>query len=163
MTASRDATTYTKVVHGIVKELLRKYPSNGFLKDDLVSAGYLGAVKACASQGIDLTEDYVATSVRNEMYQCLRLESTISVPPWKQNSVRIERENVDLDMITTEHQFDSIEDALDNADFLKTDEDRDIARLMVEGYTLYEISDNLGIPLRTLDRRLVAIRSRGHE
>jgi RNA polymerase sigma factor (sigma-70 family) len=165
-TAARDAMIEGNMALVAVKAdaLIRQMPSVAYLRDDLVSAGYVGLVKAInklpsGRVRMEALNSWIGRCVAHEMLQLLPYERTIHVPrvsshaarnpdtvPWNARPIQTPAvANVFPETLQTHSPLAAMELRDTFRACCQSDAERECLRLREEGYTLEEIGDRLGI------------------
>jgi DNA-directed RNA polymerase specialized sigma24 family protein len=164
--AARDAMIEGNMALVVVKAdaLIRRMPTVAYLRDDLVSAGHVGLVKAVDKavkgriRSMKALNAYIGRCVTREMLELLPRERSIHVP---RKSCDAARKNdhpiqapVVLNMVPEWLQAHSqlavvaLRDTLDAC--CKSPTERECLRLREAGHTFQEIADALAMPLTTV-------------
>ncbi len=173
---ARDAMIEGNMALVVVKAdaLIRQMPSVVHLRDDLVSAGYVGLVKAVGKVVAGKVKTpkalnaYVGRCATREMLKLLPRERGIHVP-WESN--RAARKNdhpiqapVVINVIPEAFQAHSqlaVVDLRDTVDACcKSHTERECLRLREAGHTFQEIADALSMPLATVHDLFRVLRDR---
>jgi RNA polymerase sigma factor (sigma-70 family) len=164
--AARDAMIEGNMALVVVKAdaLIRQMPSVAYLRDDLVSAGCIGLVKAINKLPsgrirMEALNSWIGRCVTREMLQLLPHERTIHVPwvsshaarnpetvPWNVQPIQAP---VVVNVFPETLHMHSPLAAIDLRDIFsaccQSHAERECLRLRVEGYTFKEIGARLGI------------------
>jgi DNA-directed RNA polymerase specialized sigma24 family protein len=167
--AAGDATARTAMIEGNMglvwvkaDALIRTLPSIAYLRDDLISAGYVGLVRAINRVSSGRVRQYalnawIGRCVTREMRRMLPHELSIHVP-WESSRLARRNDQPIVTPIVTNalpetlpgHSALGVVDLRDIiAKCCQNAEERECLRLREEGYTHQEIADRLGLPLTT--------------
>ncbi len=177
-TAARDAMIEDNMALVVVKAdaLIRRMPSGAYLRDDLVSAGYVGLVKAVNKVAAGKIKTpkalntYMGRSVTREMLKLLPRERGIHVP-WESNrAARNSGHPIQAPVVRNVvpvwlpgHSPLSVVDLRDTVDACcKSPAERECLRLREAGHTFQEIADALSVPLTTIYDLFRVLRDRVH-
>jgi RNA polymerase sigma factor (sigma-70 family) len=180
--AARTALIDENMVLVVLKadSLIKQVPSISYLRDDLISAGYIGLVIAVNkvaqgrmtnARGLNC---YLGRCVRREMLELLPHERPIHVPKrssavarnpasvsWNVQPIEIP---VVVNTLPDGLQTDSPTAAVELRDIFavccKSDRERECLRLREEGYTFVEIGEHLGIGKSLAQRIFTRLRAR---
>ena len=146
------------LVYATARRTLQRSPCFGYLKDDLVSAGYLGLTEGLRQ--LQKTEDkgkanevYLTKVIHNLIVEAIRDEQTINAPPGE-----FTREYVDVDTLLDGVEDTRLYDKLWTS--LRTDRERQLIKLRCQGFNRSKISKKLRISIRTLDFTMRKIKGR---
>ena len=160
--------------------LIKRLPLLHYLRDDLISAGYVGLVSGVneiaqgrLKDGRTVTK-YLGESALHAMLLLLPHEKTIYVSwyssyvarnpasvPWDPRPIDPPAvANIIPESIEAPQSYAVVELRDTLAACCKSDLDRDLLRLREEGYTLIEIAAQLHVPKTTLQEALAHLRAR---
>ena len=160
-----------------VDAFLAQAPGFAYLRDDLISAGRLGLVKAVNKLPtgrirMHALNKWIGRCVTREFVEMLATENVIRVPG-RTSRRRCEHGGdyipnpVVLHNIPETLETDGTQGTVDLEDVFaaccRSDEDRVCLRLRREGYTLREIAPRLKLPLRTTYRLFRQLQARIRE
>lgn len=171
--AAREAMILNNLGLVVVKadSLIRQVPGAAYLRDDLVSAGNVGLVKAVQkiTQKVHrgAVNHWLGRFIEREMRTVLPSERTIRVPPPSKlllvNSRPSEPPsvfNVIPETLEACSDFRLVELRDVMAACCRSDAERECLRLHEEGYTFKEIGEYLGVSLPTANRMFHKLKAR---
>ncbi len=146
-----------------VEDFIDSLPQYAFLRDDLVSAGFVGLVKAVKrmaekGRGVKAPVEYICVVVANEIGALARQEGTIRIPPTAQKDAAaagkpIKPMKAANELLPGLHA-DNIESAVDMFDLISscccTETERKYVEMRQAGYTLQEIADEVHTSLSAI-------------
>jgi RNA polymerase sigma factor (sigma-70 family) len=175
--AARDAMIVNNLglVVAVVNGFIGKVPGAAYLRDDLVSAGHIGLVKAVTKLAqvgrkvpFQSVAPWLGRFILREVRTVLPQERTIHVPSatrklYAQNKRPLETPAVFNALPETLETCSEIK-AVDLRDVINaccdSEVTRECLRLHEEGYTLVEIGQRVGLTKSTVQRRLQALKQR---
>lgn len=150
------------LVLNCVESFILTFPSAEFLRDDMVSAGFVGLVDAVnrfsTNEAIDNPTGYITVAVSREIGKLVDDEGSIRVPSRTKHHKKVKGEDVDIPerlddfpetIEDSTHALEMVELRDTLASCCESDEERDILRMREANYVDREIADVLGLPLTT--------------
>lgn len=170
MNSKTLAENNIELVNTVVRSYLRRNPNLGYLKDDLISAGYVGLVQA--SNELETFEPdnvaaYLTSSIKREVEEAAAANvNPVVIPNRTRQRCRadgksvVERtiNRVPLEALTVTDPGMEMVDVMDAIEAAcESDFEKQIIQMRVEGYTLIEIGAKLGCHEGTVCKTLKKI------
>lgn len=149
---------YMPLVHSRVNVYLQLFPNIFYLRDDMISEGYLSLVRAVsyiAESDVpkkDNPTSYILTTIIKGIGNYIQSEGTVKIPKHIEDKASVLPpvfNNLNENISNEKHKnLIEIRDILEHA--CQSDLDREIVRLREARYTDHEIAIQLDLPIPTI-------------
>lgn len=156
------------VYHKYIKEVFKKYIE----KDDLVSAGKIGLVRAAKNyDGRATFSTFAVIIIRNAMLQlCRKLKSKRNVPEWLKISIEtpVSNDNTEIKLIDTlcandDIKYTDLKIDIENFKGALSEQNILVFNMHVAGYTQEQIANTIGKSQTVVSRIINRIKTKFKE